>query len=240
MSTKRDESFEQGPLAIVTGGSSGIGLAISKAFSKALIRVVNVDVKVPKESMDKRIRPIHCDVRSGKEVDQLFHSCQGWGVPDFLVLNAGVGIHERLVDGDPEKWQQVYDTNVMGALRILRAFLPSMKKIKKGHVVFISSVASEKPFASGGIYSSSKSALDTIAETLRIEEAPHIKVSVVSPGITNSEFFENELAGNRNIDDFGIVPLGAENIADQVLRIIQYPSPMVINKLVLRPAAQEF
>lgn len=83
---------------------------------------------------------------------------------------------------------KIIDLNVMGALRCIRAFVPAMLERENGHIVFISSVSASQPHPYGGIYSAAKTALEVIAETLRQETLPHLNVTVVSPGVTNTNF----------------------------------------------------
>lgn len=123
----------QGKISVVTGGSSGIGKAIvENLFINGAI-VVNADKTAGDAVPDKDIRSRNnnyffhkTDTTIGEEVQQLLDSVTAIGSPQILVCNAGVGIHETLAEGDPEKWFQVIDTNLIGTLRLLRSFLPQL------------------------------------------------------------------------------------------------------------------
>src|SRR5690606_21152592 len=115
-----------------------------------------------------------------EHVKQLSEMVQSKGNLQLLVLNAGRGIHEKIREGDPEKWIEIINLNLIGTLRVLRALLPFMTS---GNILFVSSISSSHPYPYGGVYAATKSALDTLAETLRQEELPDIAVSVINAGI---------------------------------------------------------
>jgi NADP-dependent 3-hydroxy acid dehydrogenase YdfG len=224
---------------LVTGGSGGIGQAITKKLAKAGFGVINADVAGPTEEVEG-VEYKNCDVSNGADVDDLFKWLNDKGsLPEVLVLNAGKGIHEQLTEGDPEKWLDILQLNVMGVLRCIRAFVPPMTERKKGHVVFISSVAATKAYTYGGIYSASKAAVEMIAETLRIETLPDIKVTIIAAGVTDTGFFENQVSGHNSVESIGVGSLSAEDVAEDVLYAITKKGGS-INKIVSRPAGQDF
>jgi NADP-dependent 3-hydroxy acid dehydrogenase YdfG len=222
--------------ALVTGGSNGIGNAIATKLAAEKWRVVIADI-VPPASTHKNITYVYCDITRRQDVDNLFKSIlKAVTMPDVLVLNAGKGIHELLAEGDPEKWQQVIDLNVMGTLRCIRAFVPQMLKNKKGDVVFISSVSSNKPYPYGSVYSASKTAVDIIAETLRLETEPFLRITSVKAGTADTGFFQN--SGRESYDMRQV--LSAKDIAEDVWYALNKPQGTTINTIVTRPAGQLF
>lgn len=223
--------------ALITGGAGGLGRAIEQKFCQNNIKVALTDVVAPKVESSLFFQG---DIRKGQDVDLLFHwTLENLGIPDILVLNAGVGIKESLIEGDPEKWQQVIDTNIMGALRCIRAFVPQMLKRKGRHVVFISSVAANQPHPYGGVYTASKTALDMIAETLRLETLPNLHITTVSPGATETSFFTNQLAGMSGVSE-NCPMMTAEDVAEDVFYAINKTGGSGINKIVTRPFGQQF
>ncbi|MBK6264973.1 SDR family oxidoreductase [Marivirga sp. S37H4] len=227
-------------VAVITGGSNGIGKAISSKLAAENILVVVADIVPPKEAPENVIFR-QCDVTIGDEVDALYK----WilseiGAPDLLIINAGKGIHEQLIEGDPEKWFAVLNLNIMGALRFIRAFVPPMYQNKSGKVVFISSVSAMKAYTYGSVYSASKAALDMIAETLRLETLPYIKVTTIAAGITDSDFFDNQLLGNTSIEEMGMGSLSCKDVAEDVWYAINKKGTASINRLVTRPSGQSF
>lgn len=234
---KKENSFK---IALVTGGSSGIGKAIAEKLSSEGVKVVVADIKAPEKSV-KNIVFRHCDVRTGGAIDDLYAWMKNhMGLPDYLILNAGRGIQEKLTEGDPEKWKEILDLNVLGALRCIRAFTPHMLSKKTGNVVFISSVSTHQPYEYGGIYVASKTALEVIAETLRLETLPHLKVTVISPGIVDTAFYNNEISGNKTIQNMDMGAISAAEIAEDVWYTLNKQHSTSINKIITRPTLQNF
>ncbi len=226
-------------IAIVTGGSSGIGKAIAEKLEAGGVTVIVADKTPPEKDGPGIFRK--CDVTSGEDIDRLYAwVAENAGKPDILVLNAGQGIQEKLCEGDPAKWQEIIHTNLMGPLRCIRSFVPDMQKAQKGNVVFISSVSANQPHPYGGIYSASKTALEVIAETLRLETLPHVNITVVSPGIVDTGFFNNQLSGSGSVEEMGMGSISPEEIAEDVWYALQKKPGTSINKIVTRPSPQEF
>lgn len=224
--------------AIVTGAASGIGKAIAEKLCDENIGVFSVDISIP-ENEGKNF--FQADVSKAEDIDQLFRFVsEKNSIPEILILNAGRGIQEKLTEGDPEKWQKIINVNIMGALRCIRAFVPQMLKNKNPQVIFISSVSANQPHPYGGIYSASKTAIEIIAETLRLENHPHLKVSVVSPGIVDTNFFENQVSGNNSVEEMGMGAISAEEIAEDIWYILNKKNGTSINKIITRPLKQTF
>lgn len=228
-------------LALITGGSSGIGEAIAKKLAAEGVKVVVADISAANTEEEEGIVYRKCDVSNSEDIDNLYDfMVKNYGQPDILILNAGQGIREKLTEGDPEKWQKVVHTNLMGPLRCIRAFTPAMIEHKQGNVVFISSVSANQPHPYGGIYSATKTALEVIAETLRLETLPHLNVTVVSPGIVDTEFFKNEISGDLKIEEMGMGAISPAEIAEDVWYALNRKKGTSINKIITRPVSQNF
>jgi NADP-dependent 3-hydroxy acid dehydrogenase YdfG len=212
-------------------------MAIKNKFNSNHIKVALTDIIIPTGITSPFLE---CDIRDAKQIEYLYQWVNNIiGVPDILVLNAGVGIKEKLYEGDPEKWQTVFDTNVMGTLRCIRAFVPGMLERKSGHIVFVSSVSANQPHIYGGIYCASKTAIDIIAETLRLETLPYLSVTTISPGATDTDFFENQIAGAS--DEYKTCDLiDPTEIAEDVYYAINNNQSRSINKIITRPLIQKF
>ena len=223
------------PLAIVTGGSSGIGKAICRGLNQEGFYVVNADVNPPEMIINDSYVYLSCDITLPDQVQELSKLIEHFGGPDVLVLNAGQGIHEKLKEGDPEKWMEIINLNLGGSLRIIRAILPFMKQ---GRVIFISSVSAEHPYSYGGIYAATKSAINTIAETLRLEESPDIGVTVISPGVVDTPFFDHMISGGHNSNEIGWGAIQPEEISEAVTYVLKQKSSTHINNITLRPSGQ--
>ncbi len=226
----------QAKTAVVTGGSNGIGYAIALKFAAQGITVVIADI-VPPVTEHENIVFKECDVTNGANINEFFEWVNtNYNTPDYLILNAGKGIHEKLSEGDPEKWLDVLNLNVMGVLRCIRAFVPAMQMESNRHVVFISSVSAVKPYQYGGVYAGSKAAVEVIAETLRLETQPEISVTVISPGTTQTGFFK----GRQDEDSILNDSLLAHDIAEDVWYAVNKRTGSSLNKIITRPLGQEF
>jgi NADP-dependent 3-hydroxy acid dehydrogenase YdfG len=224
--------------ALITGGSNGIGKAICLKLSEMKFTVVNADTANPQESHKGLIYRC-CDVTCGEDVDNLFlWMKENTGLPDILIINAGKGIHEKLTEGDPEKWLDVIQTNLMGALRCVRAFVPAMQNKKQGKVIFISSVSADKIYPYGGVYSATKAALEVIAKTVRIETDSSIGITVIRAGITDTGFFKNHPAKTANA--IGQGSLQPMDIADEVWHAINKQGAAQIQQITIMPQEQSF
>lgn len=227
-------------IALVTGGRSGIGKAISEKLNAEGIRVIVADIAA-KDTEEERILYRKCDISNAEDIDGLYEWISNQhGHPDFLILNAGQGIREKLTEGDPEKWQKIIHTNLMGPLRCIRAFTPAMLEKKHGNVVFISSVSANQPHPYGGVYSATKTALEVVAETLRQETLPYLNITVVSPGIVETEFFKNEISGGMSIEEMGMGAISPKEIAEDVWYALNKKEGTSINKIITRPVLQNF
>jgi NADP-dependent 3-hydroxy acid dehydrogenase YdfG len=226
--------------ALITGGSSGIGLATAHALSENKVKVVIADIKMP-EMEEPGIWFLKADISSPVDISLLHQRVKSAiGVPDILICNAGRGIHEKLSEGDPEKWAEIIEINFLGALRIIRSFLPDMIKEKKGDVVFISSVSAKKAYEWGGVYAATKTAVAMIAETLRLEVQPDIRITTVFPGVVNTGFFTNMMGGSVSQEKMGMTGLSPDDVANAVVYAVSRPKEVAINELVVRPTWQQF
>lgn len=230
----------EGRKALVSGGNSGIGSAIAKKLTVAGVRTAIADISL-EDGEAAGIQRYYCNVASAADVDALYGKVQEQlGVPDILICSAGRGIHEKLTEGDPQKWQQIIETNLMGTLRMVRAFVPSMLEAGSGDVVFVSSVAAQKPYAYGGVYAATKAALEVVAETLRQEVLPTLRVSIVAPGVTDTGFFKNAVSGVQTVESIGYGSISPEEVADAVLFSLSQPAGVSINYITIRPTGQPF
>lgn len=224
-------------IAVVTGGSSGIGKAIVEKLAQQDYEVVNADIQP-----DRRSSPAHyfsCDVTKAEDINELYTFVHGqFGVPDVLISNAGQGIHEKITEGDPDKWARIIDINLMGALRFVRSFVPDMLQNSQGSIFFISSTAAKHPYPYGGAYSASKAALEMVAKTLQLEAEGKLRVGLVAPGVVDTDFFKNMVSGHHTAADIGWGSVSPEQIAEVISHALLLPPSVNLAEITITPTAQ--
>ncbi len=159
-------------VAVVTGGSRGIGLAICRSLQESGVRVVAGSRQADnKQSAGHDCLPL--DVRSMASVNEFARSARQLAGPaDILVNCAGVCVHQLVSEHTEEDWLNVIDTNLSGAFRTTRALMPSMKQRKWGRIINIASTAANTAVADSAAYSASKSGLLGLSRATAVEGAP--------------------------------------------------------------------
>ncbi len=184
---------------LVTGCSSGIGLATAQAFARGgrpvLAGVRRPDsVPVVAEACDGLpVSPIVLDVTSGPSVEEATaRAVADHGTVDVLVNNAGVGVIRSIEETGEDVYRQLFETNVFGPLAMMRAVVPPMREAGGGVIVNVSSVLGRVAIPFQGIYCATKFALEAVSDALHLEVAGHgIRVAVVEPGRVLTSFQAN-------------------------------------------------
>jgi NADP-dependent 3-hydroxy acid dehydrogenase YdfG len=147
-----------------------------------------------------------------------------------------------IAEADITEWQRMYDTNVLGVLRLTRALLPALLASGDGHVIVIGSVAAFEPYAGGGGYNAAKSAVSALCDVLRIESlGTPLRVSEIDPGLVETEFSVVRFGGDAVKAAAvyrGLTPLTAVDVAETVVWVAGRPSHVDIDRVVMRPRAQ--
>jgi NADP-dependent 3-hydroxy acid dehydrogenase YdfG len=232
-------------VAVVTGASSGIGAATARRLAHEGFEVVAAARR--RERLDELarepgIRAVTLDVTDPDSVAAL-----AAGLDDVAVLvnNAGgaVGV-ERIEDADPADWQAMYDTNVLGVLRVTQALLPALERGRGGHIVITGSIAGHLVYEGGGGYTAAKHAAAVIGETLRLElNGRPVRITEVAPGMVKTEEFSlTRLRGDADAAErvyAGVAaPLTAEDVADCIAFAVTRPAHVNIDFMVVKPLAQ--
>lgn len=189
-------------VVLVTGASSGIGRATATAFGKAGYRVFGTSRKPRADSGGAEM--VQLDVRSESSVRRCVEEVLGRaGSIDVLVNNAGAPYIALLEEADLEEARSVFDTNVMGPLRMARAVLPRMRARRRGRIINVGSLAAWVGEPGDGIYAATKHALAAITESLRYEVWPFgIHVSLVEPGELRTGFLDAPSGAPNPIPDY--------------------------------------
>jgi len=237
----------------ITGATSGFGKAIAEIFARNGHDCVITGRR--EERLDELQRELEqkfnvaiytlCfDVRIKDAVNKAILSLpQDWKDIDILVNNAGLALGRDYFDeADLDDWETMLDTNVKGLLYVTRALLPSMTKRKSGHVINIGSTAAKEVYEKGNIYCASKSAVDAISQSMRIDLLRHgIKVTAVHPGAAETEFSKVRFKGDEETAKSiykGFKPLVAEDVASVVYYCTTLPDHVCINDLVITSTSQ--
>jgi 3-oxoacyl-[acyl-carrier protein] reductase len=223
----------RGQVALVTGGSRGIGRATAVRLAEAGASVVVNYVKHREEarSVLEEIQEgggeaiaVQGDVSRSSDAEEILdQTLRRFGQIDILVANAGIWKGAPIEAMGDELWDQVLDANLRGTWTCCRAAVPAMKSVGKGAIVIVSSTAGQRGEAGYSNYAASKGGQISFAKSLAIELAPDIRVNCVAPGWVdtemNDEVFASERAKERAIEG---IPLRRIATADDVAMAIAF------------------
>ena len=226
-------------IAIVTGGTKGIGRAITeellKAGAKVFVCARNRDElkrAVGEMSELGQIEGELCDMRSFEQVKMMLDECERkFGGVDVLVNNAGIGIFKPVEELAAEEFQAVLETNLFGVFYSCHAAIPMMKRRGGGYIINISSLAGANAHPRMAAYNASKFGLNGFSEAL-MQEVRHdnIKVSYIMPGSVNTEF------GGETVSPEKAWQLQPADIAQVVLNLLQMDERALPSRIELRPS----
>jgi acetoacetyl-CoA reductase/3-oxoacyl-[acyl-carrier protein] reductase len=181
-------------LAIVTGGTKGIGLAFSRRLTRLGYRVVATfrsdeeSANRAVEEVEKGLSVVRSDVSDPDEVAELAELVRSeHGVPQILVNNAGLNIDRPVLEISDTDWRRVLDTNLSGPFYMTRAFAPLMLEAGGGSIVNIGATTAIRPRMNGANYCSSKAGMLHLTKCLAMELAPSIRVNCLIPGMIDTE-----------------------------------------------------
>jgi 3-oxoacyl-[acyl-carrier protein] reductase len=233
----------QGKVAIVTGGSRGIGLATASALLAEGIHVTISGLNARRllaaeaelgqaRAKGAELHAEESDVRDHLAVEALVDATvHRWGGLDILVNNAGIGRFADVASQSPDDWRRVIDTNLTGVFYCCRAAIPHLRRRGGGWIVNISSLAANSAFAGAAGYCASKAGLNAFSDALMQEvRYDDIRVSCIMPGYVNTEF-----AGQA--DDTGADwKLQPEDVARVVVDLISHDRRSLPSRIELRPS----
>ena len=231
----------KGKVAIVTGGSRGIGLAIARALVADGVRVAVTGRSAAHLSAARRsiegagpgaVETLQADVRKHDDVQRAADAATArFGGLDIVINNAGVGVFTDVATMTPEQWAEVIDTNLTGVFNMCHAALPHMRRRGGGFIINISSLAGKNPFAQAAAYCASKAGLNAFSEALMQEvRYDNIRVSYVLPGSVATAFSSGE--ENKGAD-WKISP---DEVAEVVLNLLRHNPRSLPSRVELRPS----
>lgn len=214
-------------MMIVTGASSGIGAATARMAHQQGARLVLAARRAERLALLAEELPgslaVPTDVTDGSSVIRLRdRALEAFGSIDVLINNAGQGLHVPLTEVQADDFRAVWELNVLGPLAMMQAVLPAMTGQESGAIVNVSSATSLMVIRGLGAYAATKSALNMLSKVAREEFAPHgVVVSLVYPGITDSEFHSSLRAGHKPTGAGGRPAVPAEVVAKVILGTVQ-------------------
>jgi NADP-dependent 3-hydroxy acid dehydrogenase YdfG len=232
--------------ALITGATSGIGMATARLFAKNGIRLILCGRRQERlESLASELQKhtevctLNFDVRDKIHV---FESIEGlseaFSEIDILINNAGNAHGMDLIqDGNTENWDAMLDINVKGLLYVSKAVFPGMLKRESGQIINIGSTAGKEVYPKGNVYCASKYAVAAITQGMRIDlNGKGIKVGSINPGMVETEFsevrFKNDLERAKKVYQ-GFTPLQAKDIADIIWFAVTRPPHVNIADLTV-------
>ena len=237
----------QGRAAVVTGASSGIGEATVRRLAADGWRVWAVarrGDRLASLGEETGAVPVAMDITDDDGVARLVRDVTGAGGIDTLInIAGGARGTDWVADARTEDWEWMYGANVLGTMKMTRAFLPMLRKHGEGTVVNLTSTAALVAYEGGAGYNAAKAAQRAMTKALRLEEVEHnIRVVEVLPGMVHTEEFALNRLGNESAAEkvyAGVQkPLTAADVADVVTYAVSVPHHVNLDEIVVRPLAQ--
>jgi 3-oxoacyl-[acyl-carrier protein] reductase len=225
----------EGRVALVTGGSRGIGRAtvhllaasgakVAFSFCSDLPAAMSLENEVAERGGEAR--RIQADMRKKRETEGLVEETEhAWGRLDILVANAGIWPPdpvpvEEMTDSE---WDEVLEVNLRGVFHLLRAALPGMKERRSGRIVLVSSTAGQRGESFHAHYAASKSALLGLVKSLAVECAPAgVLVNAVAPGWVDTDMSKDSLAGPGAAAILSTIPLRRAGRPEEIAGAIAF------------------
>jgi NAD(P)-dependent dehydrogenase (short-subunit alcohol dehydrogenase family) len=231
----------RGKVALVTGGSRGIGLAIARALVADGVQVVvtgrsEAHLSAARPAIEAAgpgsVETLQADVRRYEDMKRAVDAAAArFGGLDILINNAGVGIFSDVASMTPDEWAKVIDTNLTGVFNACQVALPHLRRRGGGFIINISSLAGKNPFVKGAAYCASKSGLNAFSEALMQEvRYDNIRVSYVMPGSVATGFSSGDETKGA---DWKIAP---DEVAEVVVNLLRHNPRSLPSRVELRPS----
>ena len=237
--------------ALITGATSGIGLATAIRLSKEGYKLILCGRRLDKlkelQEELNQVTEIHIDTFDVRNKEAVFNSINNlpekFKTIDVLINNAG-NAHglDSIEGGNTDDWDAMMDINVKGLLYVSKAVIPHMTERKSGHIINIGSTAAKVVYPKGNVYCASKHAVDALTKGMRIDLNQYgIRVGAVHPGLVETDFSKIRFKGDvekANAVYEGKNALQAEDIADVIHFVISRPYHVNIADLLIMPTSQ--
>ena len=249
MTDQQSSTTHTGRVAVVTGASTGIGEATARELRRSGWTVYAVARRAERlEALARETGavPAPCDITSDADVEALRDQVleeQG-RVDALLNISGGARGTDRVAEASTEDWEWMYQVNVLGTMRLTRAFLPALRANGEGTVLNLTSLAAHRAYEGGGGYNAAKYAQRAMTEALRLEEAEHnVRVVEIAPGLVHTpEFSLNRLGGDQEAAEkvyAGVdKPLTSEDVAQVCAFAVNLPHHVDLDTVTIKPVAQ--
>lgn len=239
-------------IVLITGASSGIGLACARLFSSHGAKLILCARRVDRleqlvQELSKQDHSeyyiLSLDVQNKELVKKQISSLPiEWQTIDILVNNAGLALDTLpLHEGVIEHWDTMIDTNIKGLLYVSRSIIPGMVARDRGHIINIGSIAGHACYPNGNVYSATKHAVHAISKSMRLDMlGTQVRVTEIAPGAVETEFSEVRWKDKERAKAFynDFDPLIAEDIADAILYCVTRSPRVDIEEMIIMPTAQ--
>ncbi|NGZ73776.1 SDR family oxidoreductase [Saccharibacillus alkalitolerans] len=237
----------EGKVVLITGASSGIGEATARLLAGRGAKVVLGARRTERlETLSAEIRSAggtaeyrKLDVTDLQEMEAFVrHAEESFGRIDAVVNNAGVMPLSNLEERKVDEWNRMIDVNIRGVLHGIAAGLPAVRRAGGGQFVNVASIGAYEVTPSASVYCATKYAVRAISEGLRMETEKEIRVTLVSPGVTESELADSisDEHARAAMREYRRVALPAQAIAEAIAYAVSQPTGVDVNELVVRPA----
>jgi 3-oxoacyl-[acyl-carrier protein] reductase len=231
----------RGKVALVTGGSRGIGRAIARALvadgvNVAVTGLSGANLSAARRSIEEAgpgsVETLQADVRKHEEVVRAVYAVVSrFGGLDIVINNAGVGVFKTVAEMTPAEWSTVIDTNLTGVFNVCHAAIPHLRARGGGYIINISSLASRNAFPQAAAYCATKAGLNQFSEALMQEvRYDGIRVSYVMPGSVATG------VNNRSESDGADWKTSAEDVAGVVMGLLHSDPRSIPSRVEIRPS----
>jgi serine 3-dehydrogenase len=234
---------------LITGATSGFGLAAARRFAGGGWRVIGTGrradrLKALQEELGEAFLPLELDMRDLDALAGLAKLSPPWGDIDLLLNNAGLAPPtDPLPETDWSKIDQVIETNITGLVALTRALIPKLVE-RKGQVINLSSVAANYPYKGGAVYAGTKAFVRQFSLDLRCDLAgTGVRVTSVEPGMAETEFTLVRTGGDQSASDAlysNMNPMTADDHAELFWWLANLPPHLNINSIELMPVSQSW